>query len=163
METRLMEPGDYDALAALWSGFRGNAMTAADSREGFERFLGANGPLCFVLLDGQEVAGSVMAGHDTRRGYVYHLAVSSRLHGRGAGRLLMDRVERALLDEGIEKVHLFIYRDNPAVAFYERLGWRVRQDIHVMSKVLSGDPAAGTRETSLPGAQGDGAAGTDPR
>ncbi|MDM7994026.1 MAG: GNAT family N-acetyltransferase [Candidatus Fermentibacter sp.] len=163
MDTRLMEAGDYDALAALWSGFPGNAMTAADSRAGFERFLGANGPLCFVLLDGTGVAGSVMAGHDTRRGYVYHLAVSSRLQGTGGGRLLMERVERALLDEGIEKVHLFIYRDNPAVAFYERLGWRVRQDIHVMSKVLSGDPCAGTRETPLPDARGDGAAGTDPR
>lgn len=163
MDTRLMEAGDYHALAALWSGFPGNAMTAADSRDGFERFLWANWPLCFVLLDGEEVAGSVMAGHDTRRGYVYHLAVSSRLQGAGGGRLLMETVERALLDEGIEKVHLFIYRDNPAVAFYERLGWRVRQDIHVMSKVLSGDPAAGTRETPRPQVPGDGALEADPR
>jgi len=157
METRLMEACDYDALAALWSGFPGNAMTQADSREGFERFLHANRPLCFVLVDGGEVAGSVMAGHDTRRGYVYHLAVSSRLQGAGGGRLLMGRVEKALLGEGIEKVHLFIYRDNPAVAFYERLGWRVRQDIHVMSKVLSGDPAAGTREIGPSLVSGDGA------
>jgi putative acetyltransferase len=142
---RRMEPGDYEALVALWSGFPGNALTGADTAEGFDRFLEANGDFCLVAESGGRPVGSVMAGHDTRRGYVYHLAVESRNQLRGIGRALMLEVESALRAAGIEKLHLFIFTDNPAVGFYERLGWHVRSDIHVMSKVLRGDPRTGTR------------------
>lgn len=142
---RRMTPGDYEALVAIWSGFPGNALTRADSEAGFRRFLEANGDFCLVAESGGRPVGSVMAGHDTRRGYVYHLAVESGLQRTGVGRTLMREVEAALLEAGIEKLHLFIFRDNPAAGFYERLGWHVREDIHVMSKVLRGDPRTGTR------------------
>lgn len=121
-------------------------MTAADERTGFEAFLRANGPFCLVARNGSRLCGSVMAGHDTRRGYVYHLAVDAGMQGHGVGTMLMAAVERALLEAGIEKVHLFIYVDNPARAFYEKTGWHLRRDIDVMSKVLRGDGMTGTRE-----------------
>lgn len=146
MNTRLMRTIDYDDLVALWSRFPGNTMTAADSREGFSDFIGANGEFCIIAEDCGDLVGSVMAGHDTRRGYIYHLAVSEELQGKGAGRLLMGKVEEALKRAGIEKIHLFIHTDNPAVTFYERIGWKVRRDILVMSRVLIGAPGTGTRE-----------------
>jgi len=132
-----MRPGDYPFLCSLWSSFPGNTMTAADGPKGFDRFLERNGAHCFVAegADGK-VAGSVMAGHDTRRGYVYHLAVEAAMQRGGTGRALMEAVERSLGEAGIEKIHLFIYADNPARDFYERIGWTWRTDIGVMSKVL---------------------------
>ncbi len=145
MTIRRMMAGDHEALIALWSSFPGNTTTGADSREGFERFLEANRGLCLVAEEEGVLAGSVMAGSDTRRGYVYHLAVSEEHQLKGVGRMLMEAVQAALLESGVEKIHLFIYRDNPAVAFYEKLGWSVRKDIHVMSRVLIGDPGTGTR------------------
>lgn len=149
MTIRRMEAGDHDELIALWSSFPGNTTTGADSRDDFERFLEANRGLCLVAEKGGVLAGSVMAGSDTRRGYVYHLAVSGEHQRAGVGSLLMEAVQAALLASGIEKIHLFIYRDNPAAAFYEKLGWSVRQDINVMSMVLIGDPGTGTREGGL--------------
>lgn len=158
---RLMEASDYSALRDLWSRFPGNALTGADSREGFERFLEANGRFCFVAVDSGAIAGSVMAGSDTRRGYIYHLAVAEEHRCSGTGRTLMTLVEDALRDAGIEKLHLFIFRDNPAVAFYSKLGWQVREDIHVMSKILGDAPVsdahgATSREPGRPGGDGGG-------
>ncbi len=162
MQSRLMETSDYSALRDLWSRFPGNAMTGADSRDGFERFLEANGRFCFVAVDSGSIAGSVMAGHDTRRGYVYHLAVSEEHRHLGVGRMLMELVEGALRKAGIEKVHLFIFRDNPAVAFYEKLGWRVRDDIYVMSRFLGNAHVQEGRGSDARGLDGSGGDGTGP-
>lgn len=131
---------DHDDLVGLWRLFPGNAVTRADSRDEFEAFLAMNGQFCFTACDKSGVAGSVMAGSDGRRGYVYHLAVRADHQRKGLGRELMRRVEDALFKAGLEKVHLFIFNDNPAVSFYERTGWFVRHDITVMSKVLEGPP-----------------------
>lgn len=156
MRSRMMETSDYPALLDLWSRFPGNALTGADSRDGFERFLEANGSFCFVAVDSGSIAGSVMAGQDTRRGYVYHLAVAEENRHLGVGRMLMELVEDALRGAGIEKIHLFIFRDNPAVAFYSKLGWRVREDIHVMSKFLGDAPDPGGNARGPDRSGGDG-------
>ncbi|OPL20070.1 MAG: hypothetical protein AVO35_01040 [Candidatus Aegiribacteria sp. MLS_C] len=142
---RRMEKEDYRDLVELWECFSGNTLTGADSPSGFEAFLDTNGEYCFVAEMEDRAVGTVMAGNDARRGYVYHLAVEEGLQGRGIGRMLMDACEDALRNDGIEKAHLFIYTDNPAIGFYERTGWHRRHDIAVMSKVLIGDRYMGTR------------------
>ena len=141
-----MEPAHYQWLVKLWSTFSGNTMTGADSIEAFRYFLEGNGLHCFSAFENEVPAGSVMAGHDRRRGYVYHLAVREDLQGSGIGRALMERAEKSLYDAGVEKIHLFIYSDNPAVEFYKRIGWHLRDDIVVLSKVLHGDKYTGTRK-----------------
>jgi len=137
-----MSSSDHGELIRLWSSFPGNAITEADSREGFEAFLARNGSFCFTACEKDEIVGSVMAGSDGRRGYVYHLAVRADHQRKGIGGTLMRRAERALSEAGLEKIHLFIFSDNPAVAFYEKSGWHVRDDITVMSRVL-GMPGEG--------------------
>lgn len=145
MSIRPMRAGDHRALLELWSRFSGNTMTGADGPEGFRYFLGRNGRFCYAAEEEGKVVGSVMAGTDGRRGYVYHLAVEPDRQGEGLGRLLMERVETSLREAGIEKAHLFIYADNPAIGFYRRGGWHLRKDIEVMSKVLVGERYMGTR------------------
>ncbi|MCK4806654.1 MAG: GNAT family N-acetyltransferase [Candidatus Aegiribacteria sp.] len=140
-----MKKNDYEELLALWSGFPGNTMTGADSIEDFEKFLGRNTDYCFTAFENGSLIGSVMAGNDGRRGYIYHLAVDESIQGKGTGKKLMDAAENALRDAGIEKAHLFIYTDNTAIEFYEKTGWHRRNDIVVMSKVLIGDKYMGTR------------------
>ncbi|PIE51518.1 GNAT family N-acetyltransferase [Candidatus Fermentibacteria bacterium] len=129
----------YSQLRSLWESFPGNAVTGADSLQGFELFLRRNGSFCFSAVEGSEVIGSVMAGEDSRRGYIYHLAVRSDHQNSGIGGRLMEEAEKALFDAGIEKVHLMIFSDNPAIEFYRKAGWHLRDDIEVMSKVLRGD------------------------
>jgi len=145
---RSMEATDYSDLVRLWSEFSGNTMTGADRPEGFREFLARNGRFCCTAEEEGHVVGSVMAGSDGRRGYVYHLAVAPDRQGEGLGRMLMERAEESLREAGIEKAHLFIYADNPAIDFYSRVGWHLREDIEVMSKVLIGDEYMGTRRES---------------
>ena len=140
-----MRESDYGALVELWSKFPGNTMTGADGPKGFGAFLARNGRFCYTAEEEGRVVGSVMAGTDGRRGYVYHLAVDPGRQGEGLGRMLMERAEESLREAGIEKAHLFIYADNPAIRFYRRAGWHLREDIEVMSKVLIGDEYMGTR------------------
>ncbi len=141
-----MQSADYTELTELWRSFPGTTMTGADSEESFTSFLEKNCTHCFVARDtGGSVRGSVMAGNDGRRGYVYHLAVEEGLQDQGTGRLLMEAVEESLRSVGVEKAHLFIYVDNPAISFYERIGWHRRTDIEVMSRVLIGEQYLGTR------------------
>lgn len=142
---RRMINTDYEGLVCLWKKFAGNTMTGADSPEGFRGFLRNNGDFCFVAVENDRVVGSVMAGHDSRRGYIYHLAVDESLQGKGTGTALMSAIESALRNAGIEKAHLFIYSDNTAIRFYEKTGWHTRHDIEVMSKVLIGEKYLGTR------------------
>ena len=148
MKIRLMREEDYSSLIILWNSFPGNTMTGADSMEEFTKFLSKNADYCFSAFENGKLVGSVMAGNDSRRGYIYHLAVEESHHGSGIGTGLMNAVEEALRDAGIEKVHLFIYTDNPAIRFYEKTGWHLRSDIAVMSKVLIGDKYLGTRMKS---------------
>lgn len=145
MEIVPMSLQDHTALVRLWSSFPGNAVTDADSPGGFAAFLERNGEFCFTALVNDEVAGSVMGGSDGRRGYIYHLAVGSRHQEKGIGAALMEKVEGALAGAGIEKAHLFIYSNNPAVEFYRKIGWHVRTDITVMSRMLRGSPGTETR------------------
>ncbi len=135
----------YQSLVALWESFPGNTITGADSFEGFRRFLERNGDYCFTAVAGKDVIGSVMAGEDSRRGYIYHLAVRQDSHRRGTGLKLMEAAETALYEAGIEKIHLMIFSDNPAIEFYKAAGWHLRSDIEVMSKVLHGEKFMGTR------------------
>ncbi len=136
---------DYQSLVQLWRSFPGTSMTGADSIEDFRSFLSRNADYCFTAIESNSPVGSVMAGTDSRRGYIYHLAVHESQQGKGTGTRLMDASERALRGAGIEKAHLFIYTDNPAIEFYKKTGWHRRSDIAVMSKVLIGDKYMGTR------------------
>jgi ribosomal protein S18 acetylase RimI-like enzyme len=145
MKIELMEADDYLSLIHLWNNFTGTTMTGADSPEGFADFLRNNGDYCFVAVMNDRIVGSVMAGNDSRRGYIYHLAVDESQQGKGTGMKLMAASENALKQAGIEKAHLFIYTDNTAIEFYEKTGWHRRSDIAVMSKVLIGDKYLGTR------------------
>ena len=146
VKVRPMCPSDYNSLIELWRSFPGTTMTGADDEKSFRLFLEFNTEHCFVAVTGNDdLIGSVMAGNDGRRGYIYHLAVSEDDQRLGAGRQLMQTVEESLRKAGIEKAHLFIYSDNPAISFYEHVGWHRRHDIEVMSRVLIGDRYTGTR------------------
>jgi GNAT superfamily N-acetyltransferase len=57
-------------------------------------------------------------------GEVYAIYVEPAAWGRGAGRLLLQRLEEALLGSGFDDATLWVLEDNPrARRFYEAAGW----------------------------------------
>ncbi len=125
---------DYPAALALWKGSEGVGLSSADTPEAICRYLQRNAGLSFVAFDGDELVGAVLCGHDGRRGYLHHMAVSPAYRRRGLGRDLASRCLEALKREGIDKCHLFVYAKNePARAFWSQLGWYERGELVLMS------------------------------
>ncbi len=105
------------------------------------------GPSSTVLatIDGGELVGTVMVGHDGHRGWVYYLAADPSRRLQGIGRMLMAAAESWLVERGVPKIQFMVRSANtPALDFYARLGY-VEQDCLVLGRRLDeGTVASGT-------------------
>ncbi len=70
------------------------------------------------------LVGTVMAGYDGHRGWMYYLASDPAHRGVGIGRALVAEAERRLEAMGCPKAQLMVRSENEAaVGFYEALGY----------------------------------------
>ena len=82
--------------------------------------------LFLVALDGSRAIGSIMAGYDGHRGWLYAVAVRTLHRRRGIGAALVRAAEARLHALGCRKINLQVRATNGVVvAFYERLGYAV--------------------------------------
>ena len=70
-----MTIGDYDEVFALWQITSKRALSAADERSQIERYLHRNEGMSQVAVIDGKIVGTVLAGHDGRRGFIHHMAV----------------------------------------------------------------------------------------
>ena len=83
-----------------------------------------------MALDGGAVIGSVMAGYDGHRGWLYSVAVQQTCKRGGVGTALVREAERALHALGCEKINLQVRAANEEVVqFYRALGYAVEDRI----------------------------------
>jgi ribosomal protein S18 acetylase RimI-like enzyme len=130
MDIRTMAIEDYDSVIRLLSTTSGVRLRDADSREGIARYLERNPGFSFVALVGGTIVGCVMCGHDGRRGYLQHLAVSPDYRLGGIGSALVEACLTKLKGLGIFKAHIDVLIENrQANEFWRRRGWRKREDI----------------------------------
>lgn len=139
MRIRKMELRDYEAVYELWLHTDGMGLNDLDdSPEGIGRFLTRNPSTCFVAEKHGKLLGAIMAGHDGRRGYIYHTAVSRESRGKGIGKLLVEAVMEAFHREGIHKAALVVFSRNVSGnAFWERMGFTERTDLTYRNRSLS--------------------------
>ena len=87
------------------------------------------------------ICGSLMAGHDGRRGYIQHLAVAPDRRRCGIGKELLGRCLAALLDVGIVKSHVHVLKHNrTGIDFWTRLGYVERDEIAMFSYINGDNP-----------------------
>jgi len=92
--------------------------------------------LFFVAVDQGEVIGTVMAGYDGHRGWIYSIAVAAAQRQRGLGSALLVFAEKQLVERGCLKINLQIMEGNEAVeAFYRSNGYTTERRIS-MGKAL---------------------------
>ena len=140
---RPMVEEDIPAALVLWQGLPGIGLRDADSPPALARYLRRNPGCSFVAVAGGELVGVSLAGHDGRRGYLHHVAVSPAHRKRGIGRRLVEACLAALKAEGIEKVNFWVKADNAAgLAFWNRLGGQLRNDIVTVSIITGDNPNA---------------------
>ena len=108
-----------------------------------DKKLAVDDGLFFVALRSAEVVGTVMAGYDGHRGWLYSVAVAPVCRGQGVGRLLVLHAEQALTGLGCMKINLQMLQANAAVTgFYAGLGYLVEPRVS-MGKLVPGNSSLG--------------------
>jgi ribosomal protein S18 acetylase RimI-like enzyme len=114
---------DTEAVVQLWDD-AGLTRPWNDPRLDIERKMAVQPELFLVAEDGDAAIGSVMAGYDGHRGWLYYLAVADSHRGRGVARALVTEAERLLREMGCPKVQLMVREGNERVlGFYDALGY----------------------------------------
>ena len=121
---RRFDLGDFAGVEALWDAcFPGDpphnrAAVAIPQKLAFQP------ELFWVALLDERVVGSIMAGYDGHRGWLYSVAVLPGEQRLGLGTQLVRTAEAALRTLGCSKVNLQVRDTNHAVAaFYAGLGY----------------------------------------
>ena len=133
---RVMTIDDYDEVYALWLSPPGMGLnTTDDSKEGIARYLKRNPSTSFVAVCDGRIVGVIMAGHDGRRGYIYHTAVLNEYRNRGIATKRVENTMKALENEGINKAALVAFeRNTVGNDFWESIGFTVRDDLVYRNK-----------------------------
>jgi len=136
---------DFDAVIALWRRTEGVGLNESDTRRANTAYLRRNPKLSFVAEKDGRIIGAVLCGHDGRRGYLHHLAVSKRHRCRGIGRRLVNACLAKLRQAGIPKCNIFIFASNAeGMKLWTRTGWSLRTELRLMQIRL--DDGGGARE-----------------
>jgi len=134
LDIRAFEAADHAGAHALWASTEGVGLSDADSLENVRRFLQRNPGLSLVATDAGVLVATILCGHDGRRGLIHHLAVASSHRRRGLGRELVQRALAALRQEGIQKCHLLVFRENVwGRAFWNSIGAEERTTLGIFS------------------------------
>ena len=139
MTVRTMTIEDFDQVHALWMTISGFAIRSIDdSREGVERFLRRNPTTSVVAEEDGKIVGSILCGHDGRRGCLYHVCVHKDYRMRGIGKAMVVYAMNALKAEAISKVSLIAFtRHDIGNAFWNRIGWTRRLDLNYYDFTLN--------------------------
>jgi dipeptidyl aminopeptidase/acylaminoacyl peptidase/predicted N-acetyltransferase YhbS len=135
---RKMTVADYEEMIALWRSLPGIGLDeASDSRLSIAAFLRRNPGLSIVACDKDVIVGTVLVGHDGRRGFLYHLAVAPSHRKLGVGQALVDHALHSLAKHHIPKCTILVMRSNTGgQAFWQKLGWLRRDDLHVFQHAV---------------------------
>src|ERR1700744_2361168 len=132
---------DIDGVVGLWRS-AGLAHPWNDSRRDIELALGHPTNRILVAHDrAGTLVGTIMAGFDGHRGWIYSLAVDDSQRGKGTGRQLVNSAEDWLAHQGAPVVRLLVEGSNEKVAgFYEACGYE-RGDFIAFGKRMTAPDA----------------------
>jgi ribosomal protein S18 acetylase RimI-like enzyme len=134
-----MESEDYADIINLWKSTEGVGLSGEDdSKDSIKIFLDKNQNSCFVAETNNEIIGTIMAGHDGRRGHIYHLMVKSEHRKKGIGRTLLKKAEETLKREGIRKIFIVAFKENKTGnTFWQNNGYEIREDLNYRDKSMN--------------------------
>ena len=136
---RVMTIEDYEEVFALWRKIKGFGIRSVDdSKAGIARFLKRNPTTSIVAVEDGKIVGSILCGHDGRRGCFYHVCVDSEYRMRGIGKSMVVKAMEALKAEEINKVCLIAFTENDiGNAFWNEIGWTKRLDLNYYDFTLN--------------------------
>ena len=135
-EVRAMTMDDYDQVIDLWR-------RTPDFRPGsfppdvVTRYLTRNPDLSTVAVADRQVIGTILCGHDGRRGSLYNVTVAPEFRKQGIAKKMLEGCQNGLKAEGIRVAFRFTYAHNKdAAAFWAHEGWVAAPHIVYHDKAL---------------------------
>jgi len=143
LHIRQLELDDYDELLALWqrAGLHSLRPQGRDSRDSLARQLASGVQTILGLEADGQLAGAIVATHDSRKGWINRLVVDPDYRRRGYAVRLIAAAEEMLREQGMHIIAVLIEDDNSAsLALFQQVGY-VEMDppIHYLSKRNSDD------------------------
>lgn len=136
---RRMTIADYEKIFDLWKSTDGMGLRSLDdSQQGISVFLNRNPTTNFVAVDNGEIIGTILCGHDGRRGYIYHTVVKKNYRNQGIGTKLIEAAVSELQKEGITRVCLNVMETNEyGRLFWQKRGWEKKDFLGFYSKSVT--------------------------
>jgi ribosomal protein S18 acetylase RimI-like enzyme len=130
------DPAHRREIIELWQVVFGYEAAHNEPNLAINQKLAVDDGLFYVAVVGDIVVGSIMAGYDGHRGWLYSLAVLPGYRHQSIGSDLVRTAERALANRGCLKINLQILQDNERVHnFYTTLGYSTEPRIS-MGKLI---------------------------
>lgn len=127
-EIRRYRDADYTGVDRVWREAFPNDPPRNHADRAIPAKLAYQPELLFVADDKGTIIGTVMAGYDGHRGWLYAVAVCGKHQRSGVGTALVRSAEAALRELGCGKINLQVRAGNEAVAnFYRRLGYAAEE------------------------------------
>ncbi|HRH95229.1 MAG TPA: GNAT family acetyltransferase [Prosthecobacter sp.] len=128
-------------VVALWEAVFGYESAHNRPALVIDKKIDAGDHLFFVAVSGEEVVGTLIAGYDGHRGWIYSVAVHPAHRKQGIGSRLVGHAERVLTAKGCVKINLQILEGNEGVAvFYESLGYSVERRVSMGKRIQENIP-----------------------
>ena len=124
MEIRNYISDDREQVAVLWNETFPNSTGHNEPYSAIDRKFDVDDGLFFVAVADATIVGTVLAGYDGHRGWLYSVAVHNDYRRQGIGSSLVRHAESALAQLGCPKLNLQVRANNASViAFYQSLGF----------------------------------------
>jgi len=129
---RQYQDSDQASVAKLWTTVFPDDPPWNSPSELIGRKQKAQPELFWIAQQDGEIVGTILAGYDGVRGWIYHLAVDPAQRRKGTARLLMQTAEASLEALGCPKINLQVRLYNrAAVAFYQALGYGIEERVQM--------------------------------
>ena len=128
---------DKDSIITLWKEVFNPKQSHNDPELVINMKTKHNDNLFFVAEENKQIIGTIMAGFDGHRGWIYSLAVLPKYRRKGIGTSLVNKALNALINLGCIKVNLQIYSDNQSIVdFYKKIGFSIEDRISMGKRIV---------------------------
>ncbi|WP_066480972.1 MULTISPECIES: GNAT family acetyltransferase [unclassified Sphingomonas] len=123
IDIQVYTPDRFDDVEALWRQVFPDDPPYSAAAPVIAAKAAVHPELFLIAVADGHLAGTVLAGWDGHRGWLYKLAVAPAHRDRGIGAALVRAAEARLAALGCAKVNLQVRAGNPAAGFWQRLGY----------------------------------------
>jgi ribose 1,5-bisphosphokinase len=123
-------------VVELWRNIFGYETAHNEPNLTISKKIAINDGLFFVAIENAHIVGTIMAGYDGHRGWIYSVSVKLNKRHSGIGSALVKHAELSLAKLGCMKIKLQILNTNESTSsFYASLGYSIEPNIS-MGKLL---------------------------